>query len=44
VPTSQYGPEAANDTQLVLEVSEEIRQTVQGMLVENLAKRRSAFL
>src|SRR5437588_2476069 len=44
VPTSQYGPEAANDTPLVLEVSEEIRQTVQGMLVENLAKRRSAFL
>ena len=44
VPTSQFGPEGAQDTQLVLEISEQIRQTVQAMLAENLAKRRSAFL
>jgi 1-acyl-sn-glycerol-3-phosphate acyltransferase len=44
VPTSQFGPEAAEDTQLVLETSEGIRQTVQQMLIEALAKRRSAFL
>jgi 1-acyl-sn-glycerol-3-phosphate acyltransferase len=44
VPMSQYGPEAADDTQLVLEISEDIRQRVQQMLVELLAKRRSAFL
>jgi 1-acyl-sn-glycerol-3-phosphate acyltransferase len=44
VPTSQFGPEAAQDTQLVLETSEGIRQTVQRMLLEALAKRRNAFL
>jgi 1-acyl-sn-glycerol-3-phosphate acyltransferase len=43
VPTSQFGPESAEDTQLVLETSEGIRQTVQQMLIEALAKRRSAF-
>ena len=35
---------SADDTQLVLEISEDIRQRVQAMLVELLAKRRSAFL
>ena len=44
VPTAQFGPDAAEDTQLVLETSEGIRQTVQRMLMEALAKRRSAFL
>ena len=44
VPMSQYGPEAAEDTQLVLEISDDIRHRVQHMLVELLAKRRSAFL
>jgi 1-acyl-sn-glycerol-3-phosphate acyltransferase len=44
VPMSQYGPDAVDDTQLVLEISEDIRQRVQSMLVELLAKRRSAFL
>ena len=44
VPTAQFGPDAAEDTQLVLETSEGIRQTVQRMLREGLTKRRNAFL
>jgi 1-acyl-sn-glycerol-3-phosphate acyltransferase len=44
VPMSQYGPEAVDDTQLVLEISEDIRRRIQHMLVELLAKRRNAFL
>jgi 1-acyl-sn-glycerol-3-phosphate acyltransferase len=44
VPMAQYGPEAADDPQLVLETSEGIRRTVQGMLVDGLTKRRNAFL
>ena len=44
VPMSHYGAESADDTQLVLEISEDIRQRVQHMLIELLAKRRSAFL
>ena len=44
VPMAQFGPDAATDTQLVLETSERIRQIVQQMLLESLAKRRSAFL
>jgi len=44
VPTAQYGPEAAQDTQLVLETSEGIRQTVQRMLREALTRRRNTVL
>ena len=44
VPTAQFGPEAAEDTQLVLDTSEQIRQRVQQMVHEALTKRHSAFL
>jgi 1-acyl-sn-glycerol-3-phosphate acyltransferase len=44
IPMAQHGPEAAQDTQLVLETSEGIRQSVQALLTEALAKRRNAFL
>jgi 1-acyl-sn-glycerol-3-phosphate acyltransferase len=44
VPTAQFGPGAAEDTQLVLETSEGIRRTVQEMLLNALTKRRNAFL
>ncbi|MCA1834668.1 MAG: lysophospholipid acyltransferase family protein [Actinomycetota bacterium] len=44
VPTAQFGPEGADDPQLVLETSESIRQTVQHMLLESLSRRRNAFL
>lgn len=43
IPMVQYGPKAAMDTQLVLELTEEIRQTVQALIVENLQKRRGIF-
>jgi len=44
IPTVQYGPEAAEDTQLVLETSEETRQAVQSLLKEYLPRRRNAFI
>jgi len=44
IPTVHHGPEAAEDTQLVLETSEETRQAVQALLTEYLPKRRNAFL
>src|SRR5438270_5835544 len=44
IPTAQFGPDSAQDTQLVLETSEGIRQTVQEMLRDSLTKRRNAFL
>lgn len=43
IPTVQHGPDAVEDTQLVLETSEDVRRIVQGMLVEYLGKRRSTF-
>jgi len=43
IPTVQHGPEAAEDTQLVLEMSEETRQAVQDLLKEYLPRRRNAF-
>lgn len=43
VPMVAYGPEGAEDTQTVLEISEEVRMTIQKMLLENLSKRRGAF-
>jgi hypothetical protein len=39
-----YGPKAANDQQLVLELTEEVRATCQKLINENLPKRRRTFL
>jgi 1-acyl-sn-glycerol-3-phosphate acyltransferase len=39
----QYGPKSADDTQLVLELTEHVRQTVQTLINENLTKRRRTF-
>ena len=44
IPMVQYGPKAVDDTQLVLELTDHIRQTVQDLINENLAKRRHTFL
>jgi 1-acyl-sn-glycerol-3-phosphate acyltransferase len=44
MPMVQYGPKAAQDQQLVLEITEEVRQRVQELVNENLARRRHAFL
>jgi 1-acyl-sn-glycerol-3-phosphate acyltransferase len=44
VDLSEYGPEAAEDRALVFEISEQIRETIQEKLFENLVQRGSAFL
>jgi 1-acyl-sn-glycerol-3-phosphate acyltransferase len=44
IPTAPFGPESVEDTQLVLEITDQTRQAVQALLIENLPKRRSAFL
>lgn len=38
------GPEAADDRQLVFEISEQVRETIQRKLYENLVKRGPAFV
>ena len=44
IDTSSYGPEAAEDRGLVLELSERVRDTIQQKLYENLVKRGPTFL
>jgi 1-acyl-sn-glycerol-3-phosphate acyltransferase len=44
IDLSGYGPEAAENRTLVFELSERVRDTIQGKLYENLVKRGSAFL
>jgi len=44
VETASYGPQAADDRALVFELSEQVRETVQGKLYENLVKRGPAFV
>jgi 1-acyl-sn-glycerol-3-phosphate acyltransferase len=44
IDTSAFGPEDANDRALVLELTEQVRETVQAKLYENLVKRGSAFV
>jgi 1-acyl-sn-glycerol-3-phosphate acyltransferase len=43
IPVVQHPPDAVEDTQLVLEITEEVRQRVQRMVIENLGTRRRAF-
>jgi len=44
IETAEHGPEAAADRALVLELSEQVRETIQGKLLENLVKRGPAFV
>ena len=44
IPMIQYGPKTSEDLQTVLELTEQVRQVVQELIVEYLPKRRSAFL
>ena len=44
IPTAGYGAEAAEDRRLVLELSEQVRATIQQKIYENLVERRSAFV
>jgi 1-acyl-sn-glycerol-3-phosphate acyltransferase len=42
--TASYGPEAASDRAVVLELTEKVRDTVQRALYENLIRRGPAFI
>jgi 1-acyl-sn-glycerol-3-phosphate acyltransferase len=44
IDLSEYPPEAADDPRVVFDLSEEVRDTIQSKLYENLVKRGSAFL
>ncbi len=44
IETAVYGPDAAEDRSLVLELSERVREIVQGKLYENLARRGSSWV
>jgi 1-acyl-sn-glycerol-3-phosphate acyltransferase len=44
IDLSQHPPDAADDRRIVFDVSEQVRETIQEKLYENLMKRRSVFL
>ena len=44
IDLSGHGPDAAEDRRLLFEVTEQVRETIQGKLYENLVKRGSAFV
>jgi len=44
IDVSGLGPEAADDRRIVFELSEQVREVIQGKLYENLVKRGSAFV
>jgi 1-acyl-sn-glycerol-3-phosphate acyltransferase len=44
IETAHYGPDAAADRSLVLELTERVRETVQQALYTNLVRRGSAFV
>ena len=44
IDVSEYGPEAVDDKALLFDISEQVRETIQAKLYENLVKRGSAFL
>ena len=44
IDLSGYGPGAAEDRRLVFDVSEQVRETIQAKIYENLVKRGSAFV
>ncbi len=44
IETASFGPDAAEDRTLVLELSERVRETIQRKVLENVVKRGPAFL
>jgi hypothetical protein len=44
IDLSEHPPEAADDSQLVFDLSEQVRELIQSKLYENLVLRGSAFL
>jgi 1-acyl-sn-glycerol-3-phosphate acyltransferase len=43
IPTEKYGPNAANNLMLVSQLTDQVRNVVQEMIFDRLAKRRSVF-
>ena len=43
IDLSDYPPDAAEDRRLVFDLSEQVRETIQGKIYENLVERGSAF-
>jgi 1-acyl-sn-glycerol-3-phosphate acyltransferase len=43
IATASHGPDAADDRSLVLELSEQVRDTIQTKLLENVVRRGPAF-
>jgi 1-acyl-sn-glycerol-3-phosphate acyltransferase len=44
IDTARFGPEAAEDRSFVFELSEQVRESIQNKVYENLVERGSAFL
>ena len=44
IDLSEHGPDAAADRRLLFDISEQVRETIQEALYQNLVKRGSAFL
>jgi 1-acyl-sn-glycerol-3-phosphate acyltransferase len=44
VDVSEHGPDAAEDRRLLFDISEEVRETIQEAVYQNLVKRGSAFI
>jgi 1-acyl-sn-glycerol-3-phosphate acyltransferase len=44
IDTARFGPEAAEDRSFVFELSEQVRESIQAKVYENLVERGSAFL
>ena len=43
IDLSEYGPDAADDPRVLLDLSERVRETIQASLYDNLVERGSAF-
>jgi len=43
IDLTEHGRDAADDPRLLFDVSEQVRETIQAKLYENLVKRRAAF-
>lgn len=44
IPTEQYGPEAADNLNLVSQLTDQVRNIIQEMVLDRLAQRRSVFM
>ncbi|HET8673005.1 MAG TPA: lysophospholipid acyltransferase family protein [Thermoleophilaceae bacterium] len=44
IDTARFGPEAAEDRSFVFELSEQVREAIQGKVYDNLVARGSAFI